>query len=146
MNSRYVIGLVIIIALGGAAYYFGYMSGGGLSAGGNSATTTPTGQPSATNGEPKEETTSSTVVADVGYLCKEKKTVHATYFKEKVIIELSDGRSAQLPQVVSASGVRYANSDGSLVFWSKGPTAFVEEAGKVVYADCVELDTAGVEM
>jgi membrane-bound inhibitor of C-type lysozyme len=53
-----------------------------------------------------------------------------------VRLSLSDGREMDLPQVVSASGVRFANGDESFVFWNKGNTAFIEENGKRTYRDC----------
>ena len=81
-------------------------------------------------------------VADVTYACAMAKKIHAVYFADKVIIELSDGRAMQLPQTVSADGAHYSNKDGSLVFWSKGPTAFLQELGKTTYDQCVQLDNA----
>jgi len=44
-----------------------------------------------------------------------------------VKIVLSDGLSFDLSQTISADGSRYANSDESFVFWSKGDYAFVRE-------------------
>jgi hypothetical protein len=44
----------------------------------------------------------------------------ATFYADKVELMLSDGRSLSLPQVMSASGARYANKDESFVFWNKG--------------------------
>lgn len=44
-----------------------------------------------------------------------------------VKIILSDGRTFNLPQTISADGGRYANSDESFVFWSKGDGAMVLE-------------------
>ena len=43
-----------------------------------------------------------------------------------------------LPQTLSGSGIRYANSDGTMVFWSKGDTAFIEEGAShtVTYEGC----------
>jgi membrane-bound inhibitor of C-type lysozyme len=55
-----------------------------------------------------------------------------------VELTLSDGRKLALPQAVSASGARYANADESVVFWNKGRTAFVEEAGKQTYTGCAQ--------
>jgi membrane-bound inhibitor of C-type lysozyme len=55
-----------------------------------------------------------------------------------VELTLSDGRTLALPQVMSASGARYANHDESFVFWNKGRTAFVEEAGQQTYNGCVQ--------
>jgi membrane-bound inhibitor of C-type lysozyme len=56
-----------------------------------------------------------------------------------VVVQLSDGRKFSLPQTLSASGTRYADSSGTFVFWSKGDTAFVEEGPNqtVTYRDCV---------
>jgi len=46
-----------------------------------------------------------------------------------------DGTQLTLPQVVSASGVRYDN--GHYIFWSKGNRAFVERDGRIIIDDCV---------
>jgi hypothetical protein len=54
-----------------------------------------------------------------------------------VDLELSDGRTFSLPQVISADGARYANSDQSFVFWNKGNGAFIEENGTTTYSGCV---------
>lgn len=79
------------------------------------------------------------VVARVDYACAGGKTIEATYYADKVAIVLSDGRSLTLPQTLSGSGIRYANADESVVFWSKGNDAFVTEGDpdKPTYADCV---------
>ena len=47
-----------------------------------------------------------------------------------------------LPQAISASGARYANSDESFVFWNKGDTAFIQEGENYTYENCL---TAGAE-
>jgi len=52
---------------------------------------------------------------------------------------LSDGRRLALPHALSGSGARYATDDESVVFWNKGNTAFLEEAGKTTYAECVAV-------
>jgi len=70
--------------------------------------------------------------------CPEGKSIQAEFAKEKVNLLLSDGRKIELPQAISASGARYANSDESFVFWNKGNTAFIEEKGKTTFTDCVE--------
>ncbi|MBP9711340.1 MAG: MliC family protein [Candidatus Pacebacteria bacterium] len=97
--------------------------------------------------------TSRSVVADVAYVCTEGKTIHATYYEGKKIevapgeqpvptgsvdVVLSDGRSMTLPQTLSASGIRYANQDESLIFWSKGSGAFVVEGDAETYSGCTE--------
>ncbi len=88
------------------------------------------------------------------YMCKNSKTIQAVYLisasiKAKpgerpipngsVDITLSDGRTLSLPQTISASGIRYANSDESIVFWSKGNGAFLLEHNKETYMDCIAI-------
>jgi membrane-bound inhibitor of C-type lysozyme len=75
------------------------------------------------------------------FACDGGKTIHAVFATGQppsVELTLSDGRKMRLPQVLSASGARYANHDGSFVFWNKGRTAFVEEAGHQTYSGCVQ--------
>lgn len=57
----------------------------------------------------------------------------------RVVLAFADGRKLTLPQTMSGSGIRYANEGESVVFWSKGDTAFVEEGPKwtVTYENCV---------
>jgi len=69
---------------------------------------------------------------------KRIQAVFATGAQPGVKLALSDGREMVLPQAISASGARYANRDESFVFWNKGRTAFVEEAGHQTYAGCVQ--------
>ncbi|WP_289294709.1 MliC family protein [uncultured Reyranella sp.] len=92
-------------------------------------------------------------MATVRYQCQQNKTMVADYYDGKsgvapdgrpipggrVVVQLSDGRKFSLPQTLSASGTRYADSSGTFVFWSKGDTAFVEEGPNqtVTYRDCV---------
>ena len=64
--------------------------------------------------------------------------VFASGAQPSVQLTLADGRQMVLPQVISASGARYANRDESFVFWNKGRTAFVEEAGRQTYSGCVQ--------
>lgn len=55
-----------------------------------------------------------------------------------VKLKLSDGRNLELAQTVSASGVRYANSDESFIFWTKGDAALVLEGNaEKNYTNCV---------
>ncbi len=95
------------------------------------------------------------LVANVSYLCRDGKTMDADYFQGKEIkvqpgempipsgsvsLKLSDGRNFVLPQTISASGIRYANSDESFVFWSKGNGALVLENNvEKSYIGCVVL-------
>jgi membrane-bound inhibitor of C-type lysozyme len=70
--------------------------------------------------------------------CDLGKSVAATFAGNQVELFLSDGRTLQLGQVVSASGARYANPDESFVFWNKGGTAFIAENGIETYSNCSE--------
>ena len=93
-------------------------------------------------------------MSTVRYACQQNKTIVADFYDGKssvgpdgrpiaggrVVVQLSDGRKFSLPQTVSASGVRYADSSETFVFWTKGDTAFVEEGSSltVTYRDCVQ--------
>lgn len=85
-----------------------------------------------------------TLISEVTYVCDNNKTIQAAFYEGEFIpvepgeppipsgeakIVLSDGRSLDLPQTISASGVRYANSDESFIFWIKGENAMVLEGG-----------------
>lgn len=97
-------------------------------------------------------------VGKASYACDAGKTIQATYYQGaastaavssstppvpngSVGLVLSDGRSMTLPQTISGSGIRYANADESIVFWSKGNTAFIEEgpAQAQTFANCVSV-------
>jgi membrane-bound inhibitor of C-type lysozyme len=81
-----------------------------------------------------------TPVAVAKFTCQGGKTIDATFYASSVDLKLSDGRSMQLPQAMSASGARYANKDETFVFWNKGNTAFITEGaseGKETYSGCV---------
>lgn len=74
------------------------------------------------------------------FSCNDGKAVDATFIngtRSRVKLALSGGRKISLPQALSASGARYATKDESIVFWNKGDTAFIEEAGKTTYDGCV---------
>lgn len=91
------------------------------------------------------------------YMCDAAKTIAAKFYSGtatvpadpniaptpngSVALVLSDGRNITLPQTISASGVRYANADESIVFWSKGNTAFITEGtgsnAPQTYINCV---------
>ena len=77
------------------------------------------------------------VINSATFQCAENKSIQAVFFKEKVELNLSDGRNMLLLQAVSASGARYANTDESFVFWNKGDTAFVDEGNVSTFKECV---------
>jgi len=85
------------------------------------------------------EDASTDPIAQAVFKCQKDKAIDATFYADKVDLTLSDGRSLELPQVISGSGARYANADESFVFWNKGDTAFVTEGveEKMTYAECV---------
>jgi len=71
------------------------------------------------------------------FACPENKAIYAEFTKNKVKLKLSDGRELTIPQTISASGARYANSDETFIFWNKGNGAFIEENEFTTYQDCV---------
>jgi membrane-bound inhibitor of C-type lysozyme len=105
------------------------------------------------DGPPLKAPSPDAPMSTVRYLCQQNKTIVADFYDGKssvgpdgrpvpggrVVVQLSDGRKFSLPQTLSGSGIRYADSSGTFVFWSKGDTAFVEEGSSqtVTYRDCV---------
>ncbi len=102
----------------------------------------------------KKATGELELVLEVSYLCDEKKTIKANYFNGsttevksgempvpngEVDLVLSDDRQMNLKQTISASGIRYATADESMIFWSKGETAFIVENDKETFSDCKSL-------
>jgi membrane-bound inhibitor of C-type lysozyme len=77
------------------------------------------------------------------FTCKDSKSITAVFSaptaSSSVELTLSDGRTFTLPQAISASGARYANTDETFVFWNKGDTAFITEGVKKLetYTDCM---------
>lgn len=92
-------------------------------------------------------------IASAFYMCNDQKTIQSDYYKGAQIqvepgqmpqptgsvkLVLSDGRNLQLSQTISADGSRYANSDESIVFWSKGNGAFIlENNQQQTYIGCL---------
>ncbi|UBO73067.1 MliC family protein [Aeromonas rivuli] len=82
----------------------------------------------------------------IAYQCANDQKVQVSYFGLSddslnfVKLALPNGKDYTLPQVVSASGVRYTD-DHEVVWWNKGKEGFVEqraEDGKwqSLYAEC----------
>lgn len=108
-------------------------------------------------------TTVQTESGRAAYACDAGKTITAVYYSGptaavtnateppspngSVALVLSDGRNLTLPQTISGSGIRYANAGESLVFWSKGNTAFITEGAGAdapqTYANCVAVSNIG---
>lgn len=93
------------------------------------------------------------------YMCKDDKSIDASFYEgvastslsgqvvpsgiAKVV--LSDGRNYELPQTISASGVRYATPNEDFVFWTKGNGALVlEDNAEKNYLNCVLVQPAMV--
>lgn len=105
------------------------------------------------DGPPLKAPSPDAPISTVRYQCQQNRTIVADFYDGpsrtgadgrpipggRVLVQLSDGRKFSLPQTLSGSGIRYADSSESVVFWSKGDTAFVEEGPNkaVTYRDCV---------
>lgn len=76
------------------------------------------------------------VINAANFMCGNDKTIQAIFYKNRVNLILSDSRNLTLPQTISASGARYANSNESFVFWNKGTTAFITEGATTTFQDC----------
>lgn len=76
------------------------------------------------------------VINHVVFSCDNKKTIDATFYQNSVNLKLSDGRNLTVPQAISASGARYANSDESFVFWNTGGMGFIQEGQATTYSNC----------
>jgi len=96
------------------------------------------------------------LISQVDYLCQNNQTIGASYFKGeeqaidqapqtmptptgRVSLILSDGRIFDLAQTISASGIRYANQDETIIFWSKGEMSFLLENDLETYSNCLAL-------
>ncbi len=88
------------------------------------------------------------LISQVHYQCDEEKTMDVALYAGaqsatptgSATVVLSDGRTLELAQTVSASGVRYANKDESFVFWDKGNGALVlEDNTEKSYLNCIRV-------
>jgi len=73
------------------------------------------------------------------YTCSDDKTIVAIFNNDTDMsadIALSDGTTMNLANIEAASGAKYANKDESVVFWTQGNEAFLEQDGKQTYTDC----------
>ncbi len=80
-------------------------------------------------------------IAKAKFTCSGGKVIESIFFKNFVHIETHSLGALYLPQTISASGARYANTDESVVFWNKGNTAFITEGdpNNPTYIDCKSL-------
>jgi hypothetical protein len=70
------------------------------------------------------------------YICEGNQKVRVDYYENFVYIKF-EGIKTYLQRTISASGVRFANGDESLVFWGKGDGAFIELDGVIYIDNCV---------
>jgi membrane-bound inhibitor of C-type lysozyme len=90
-----------------------------------------------TNQEIKQQQEEN-IINKVTFSCADNKKIKATFFKNNTVaLELSDGRSFNINQTISGSGARFANSDESFIFWTKGDGAFIDENGEMTFKDCL---------
>lgn len=87
-----------------------------------------------------------TPISQTKYVCDLDKTIDASIYEGKAVLVLSDGRTIDVPQLISASGVRYGNGDESFVFWTEGAEAYISEGlqGDLTYTNC-EVPVVGEE-
>ncbi len=81
----------------------------------------------------------------VTYFCTNGKNITATFASSTVSLALSDGRSFMLPQVMSGSGIRYEEQQGTssdITFSNEGDNAFLTENNQTTYDNCLAGTTA----
>ena len=96
-------------------------------------------------------------IAFTNYVCDGNKNLSATYYDlpnavvatseagptptGSVTINLPANRTVTLNQTISASGVRYTNTDQSIEFWNKGREVLFTEktVASDLYTNCIEI-------
>ncbi|HET8580910.1 MAG TPA: hypothetical protein VFL98_00365 [Candidatus Paceibacterota bacterium] len=129
-NAAAGIAAILILAFGAIALYEW------LGPKGSVPSDTPAAAPAAA-----ATTTSDvlgTALADITYQCDAGKTIRAVYYPHIVIIDLSDGRAAQLMQDSPTDAGRYATDDGAFVFMNGTDSgAMLMENGTPTYRRCL---------
>lgn len=77
------------------------------------------------------------IISTVTYRCDEGKGFVAEYRDNETLRATFGSKVLELPQVESASGVRYSN--GSVTVASKGDTAFVDLGDQRFFDNCVAV-------
>ncbi len=67
-------------------------------------------------------------------------SVDATFGDSSVTFSEDDLGTMTLPQVISASGARYANADESIVLWNKGNDVVIYQKGKAIFHGSTNTD------
>ncbi|MDR3547147.1 MAG: MliC family protein [Candidatus Pacebacteria bacterium] len=89
-------------------------------------------------GNPNGSAASSSTI--VTYLCDNQRIIAAQFGSSSVTMALSDGRSFQMPQTMSGSGIRYEQGSGTaqdVTFVNEGDNAYLMENGSTTYDNCV---------
>jgi membrane-bound inhibitor of C-type lysozyme len=118
--------LIMLVVLGGGFYLFKNFSDSSTKSGYEEMSGAPTSVPAPGK-------------IEKNYTCAGDKTIVAIFNNDtdmSVDIALSDGITMNLPHVEAASGAKYTNEDESIVFWTQGNEAYLEEDGKETYSDC----------
>ncbi|HUZ93265.1 MAG TPA: MliC family protein [Candidatus Paceibacterota bacterium] len=145
MKKKHLLATLIIIVLLAIAIFFAWPRPKAI------APTQSSTQPAAS--VPADQT----LVNNVTYSCDDGKTITAALYQGprvaavpneppqpngSAVLSLSDGRNMTLSQTISADGIRYANTDESFIFWSKGSGAFIQENGTTTFSNC-EVSATG---
>lgn len=69
-------------------------------------------------------------------VCTDGTEIDVAWRSNDSVIVTLDGVPYELPQVISASGARYANSDESFVFWNNGNESMILVDDELVHEGC----------
>lgn len=81
----------------------------------------------------------ATSTTALSFYCQDGKTIQAQFATDSVSLSLSDGRTLDIPQTVSGSGVRYESTTtgADILFSGKGDYMTLSEGGATTYGPCV---------
>jgi membrane-bound inhibitor of C-type lysozyme len=71
------------------------------------------------------------------FVCPDKTVISVDFYTDFVRIKTPLLGTIHLPRTISGSGARYANNDGSIVFWNKGDSAFITQNDEIILDNCV---------
>lgn len=77
------------------------------------------------------------VESSADYKCGDQ-VLETQYLDDDSMIVKLDGRNHMLESVISASGDKYSNSQGNIIFWNKGSDSYFELNGKS-YPQCARI-------
>lgn len=66
------------------------------------------------------------------------KVIETQYLDDDSMIVKIDGRNHMLENVISASGAKYSNAKGDIIFWNKGSDNYLE-IGDISYPLCKKI-------